>query len=314
MELPLEVSAVEKRFGRVRAVRGLGLALRPGDIFGLIGPDGAGKTTAMRVIAGLLAPDQGEVRIAGIDVSAEPRRARERMGYMPQQYSLYGDLSVIENLRFFAGMYGVPRRLRAEREGRLLRIARLDGFLDRPAAALSGGMYKKLALACALIHQPAVLLLDEPTNGVDPISRRELWAFLAELAGGGVAVLVSTPYMDEAERCCRVGLMIDGTVVTEGTPEELRAGLDERVFELRTSEPERARELLSGADGVSRVYSVGRRLHVTGETGPGFAMALRRTLEVAGLEPEELTEVAPTFEDVFLAHVAKRRECHDDDA
>jgi ABC-2 type transport system ATP-binding protein len=314
MEPLLEVRDLDKRFGRTRAVRGLRLDVRPGEIFGLIGPDGAGKTTSMRIIAGLLAPDRGTARVAGIDVTSAPRRAHERMGYMPQQYSLYGDLSVLENLRFFAGMYGVPRRIRAERERRLLGIARLDGFLDRPAAALSGGMYKKLALACALIHEPALLLLDEPTNGVDPISRRELWAFLRELVGGGVAVLVSTPYMDEAERCGRVGLMIDGAIAAEGTPPELRARFGQRVFEIRIADPRRARELLAGIAGVDRIYDMGRRLHVTGAAGTDLPEALRRALAEAGLEPEALTEVPPTFEDIFLAHVAKPEARRDDAA
>ena len=223
MEKALTIAGLVKRFGQTTALAGLDLEVAPGEVVGLIGPDGAGKTTAMRLVAGLLTPDAGSVTALGHEIPRRIAEVRQRIGYMPQQYSLYGDLSVEENLRFFAGMYGVPRAEFRDRSRRLLEMAHLAEFRSRPAAALSGGMYKKLVLACALMHSPELLLLDEPTNGVDPVSRRELWVFLREQVGAGVAVLYSTPYMDEAERCDRVGLVVDGRIAAMGRPADLVA-------------------------------------------------------------------------------------------
>lgn len=211
---------LRRRFGTVQALDGLTFEVGRGELYGLIGPDGAGKTTAIRAVAGLLAPDEGEARVLGLDPLRDPA-VRERLGLMPQQYSLYRDLTVAENLRFFARLSALPRAVFRERADRLLAITRLTPFTDRRADQLSGGMYKKLALSCALLHQPEVLLLDEPTNGVDPVSRRELWALLHEFVEAGMAVVISTPYMDEAERCHRVGLVHHGRLLLEGPPERL---------------------------------------------------------------------------------------------
>jgi ABC-2 type transport system ATP-binding protein len=225
-----------RRFGATTALDGLGFEVARGELYGLVGPDGAGKTTALRALAGLVALDAGEARVLG-EAPGGPR-VRERVGLMPQQYSLYRDLTVAENLQFFSRLYVLPRAAFRERADRLLAITRLGPFVDRRADALSGGMYKKLALACALLHEPEVLLLDEPTNGVDPVSRRELWALLHEFVHGGMAVLVSTPYMDEAERCHRVGLVHRGRLLLEGEPGELTrgAGSFEEVFVRRIEE------------------------------------------------------------------------------
>jgi len=222
---------LSKRFGAVTALRELSFAVQPGELYGLVGPDGAGKTTAIRALAGLLAPDGGEARVLGRDPQRGGSVFRESLGLMPQQYSLYRDLSVDENLRFFSRLYALPRADFRERRKRLLALTRLDRFADRRADQLSGGMYKKLALACALLHQPRVLMLDEPTNGVDPVSRRELWALLHEFVHGGMTVLVSTPYMDEAERCSRVGLLHAGRLLLEGPPLELLARTGAQTFE-----------------------------------------------------------------------------------
>jgi len=211
-----------RRFGPVTALDGLSFEVGKGELYGLVGADGAGKTTAIRALAGLVRLDGGEARVLGVDPSGG--RARERLGLMPQQHSLYRDLSVWENLAFFSRLFVLPRAVFRERAERLLGITRLGPFLDRRADALSGGMYKKLALACALLHEPEVLLLDEPTNGVDPVSRRELWGLLHEFVQGGMTVLVSTPYMDEAERCHRVGLVHRGKLLLEGEPEALTRG------------------------------------------------------------------------------------------
>jgi len=297
----LRVEGLRRSFGATEAVAGLSLSVRPGEVYGLVGPDGAGKTTTMRLVAGLMTPDEGSVRVRGLQMPRQAAEAHAHMGYMPQQYSLYGDLTVQENLRFFAGMYGVGRKVLRQRQARLMGITRLDRFLDRPAAALSGGMYKKLALACALVHEPRLLLLDEPTNGVDPISRQELWSFLGELLEGGVAVLVSTPYMDEAERCDRVGLLLAGRLVAEGSPAELRADLQETVFAVTVQPAARARQVLSGLRGVERTYAAGRRLHVASAEGPAFAARIRCALADAGLPPPQVEVVPPSFEDIFLA-------------
>ena len=227
--------ALRRRFGAVTALDGLGFEVARGELYGLVGPDGAGKTTAIRAVAGLIDLDGGEVRVCGLDPLREGA-VREKLGLMPQQYSLYRDLTVAENLRFFARLSVLPKAVYQARAERLLAITRLAPFTGRRADQLSGGMYKKLALACALLHQPEVLLLDEPTNGVDPVSRRELWGLLHEFVEGGMAVLLSTPYMDEAERCHRVGLVHHGRLLLEGAPAALladheRAGHPQPTFE-----------------------------------------------------------------------------------
>ncbi|MCB9699657.1 MAG: ABC transporter ATP-binding protein [Alphaproteobacteria bacterium] len=205
-----------KRFGAVTALAGLDLSIPRGELYGLVGPDGAGKTTAVRAFAGLLDPDAGEVRLLGLDPRSSA--ARESVGLMPQRYALYGDLTIDENLAFFGDLFDIPKPEFARRRERLMHITRLGRFGDRRADALSGGMYKKLALACALLHEPPVLLLDEPTNGVDPVSRRELWALLHEFVEQGSTIVVTTPYMDEAERCHRVGVLHEGRLLAEGDP------------------------------------------------------------------------------------------------
>jgi len=221
----VEARGLRRRFGAVQALDGLTFQVARGELYGLVGPDGAGKTTALRAVAGLLAPDEGEARVLGMDPLRDGA-VRERLGLMPQQYSLYRDLTVAENLQFFARLSALPRAVFRERSERLLAITRLAPFTGRRADQLSGGMYKKLALACVLLHEPEVLLLDEPTNGVDPVSRRELWALLHEFVEGGMAVVISTPYMDEAERCHRVGLVHHGRLLLEGAPERLLAAFE----------------------------------------------------------------------------------------
>src|SRR5512136_441556 len=230
MVAALEARRMGKRFGEVEALAGMTFEVKAGELYGLVGPDGAGKTTAIRALAGLIDLDSGEARVLGMD----PRQGgevREALGLLPQQYSLYRDLTVWENLSFFARLYVLPRDVFRRRAERLLAITRLDRFVDRRAEQLSGGMYKKLALAAALLHEPRVLLLDEPTNGVDPVSRRELWALLHEFVQSGMAVLISTPYMDEAERCDRVGLAFRGRLLLEGPPAELLRQAGQRSFE-----------------------------------------------------------------------------------
>jgi ABC-2 type transport system ATP-binding protein len=248
-----------RRFGTVEALNGLSFSVQSGEIYGLVGPDGAGKTTAIRLLAGLLDPHGGQVRVLGQDPGGGGD-VREQLGLMPQQYSLYGDLTIEENLSFFGQLFCIPQEAYRARRARLLDITRLGRFTDRRADSLSGGMYKKLALACSLLHQPKVLLLDEPTNGVDPVSRRELWALLYEFIQEGMAILVSTPYMDEAARCHRVGLIHKGKLVAQGAPRQLVLEFDHRVVEVEGGRE--VEERVQGLPAVRGAHPVGTRLRL----------------------------------------------------
>ena len=296
----LEVEALTRRFGEVEALRGLSFEVHPGELYGLVGPDGAGKTTAIRMLAGLLDPDSGTARVLGHNSSKGGSVVRESLGLMPQQYSLYRDLSVEENLHFFGRLYCLPAKVYRERSQRLLQITRLAPFVDRRAEALSGGMYKKLALACALLHQPKVLLLDEPTNGVDPVSRRELWDLLHEFVHSGMAVLLSTPYMDEAERCHRVGLMHHGRLLLEGVPLALLRDFDHETFEVIGGDRDAVDGALLERAEVRALSPAGAHLKVT--VAPGGKAAVAQALAALGAH---LTPAAPDFEDLFLARVAE---------
>jgi ABC-2 type transport system ATP-binding protein len=302
----LEVRGVHKQFGDVIAVEDVSFSVTPGEIFGLIGPDGAGKSTMLRCVVGLLDPEKGDVEVDGLAVAKTPDQVRERLGYMPQQYSLYADLTVAENLRFYADMYFVPKREREERLERLYAFSRLKPYAGRPAGKLSGGMYKKLALSCNMIHTPKLLLLDEPTNGVDPLSRRELWDILYRFAADGVAVVVSTPYMDEAERCHRVALMHQGKLLALDEPPAILARYPDQLFEILTDDPLRARETLAETPGIRRVYPAADALKAAAadrETGEAL---VRQAIAGAGLMLKSIHPVRPNFEDVFLAAVESR--------
>jgi ABC-2 type transport system ATP-binding protein len=297
-EYALEIRGLVRDFGAVHAVRGIDVAVRPGELYGLVGPDAAGKSTTISCLAGLMAPSAGSVRILGEDPLAKRSRAREQLGLMPQQYSLYGDLSIDENLTFFSRLFGLSKAEFKERRARLLEITRLARFHDRRADALSGGMYKKLALACALLHRPRVLLMDEPTNGVDPVSRRELWELIYELVGEGMAVLVSTPYMDEAARCHRVGLLHEGRIIAEGAPEVLAAELEYEVYALNGGDRALLEQALEGRPFVVATSPQGSRLRVV--VAPGAGAELRTAAETHGSHAER---VPPSFEDLFLSRV-----------
>jgi ABC-2 type transport system ATP-binding protein len=294
MTAAIVLDGARRRFGATHAVRGLDLQVEAGEIFGLVGPDGAGKTTTIRMIAGLVDPDGGTVRVLGMH--PDHPAARAATGLLPQRYSLYGDLTVAENLDFFRQLQGVRADVAAPRRARLLEITRLGPFQDRRADALSGGMYKKLALAAALLHQPKVLLLDEPTNGVDPVSRRELWELLGEFVSDGMAVLVTTPYMDEAERCHRVALMHDGRILAEGSPAELVRAFEHPVCLVEGLSREAAEAALRGVDGVIASSPAGARLRLVLDADAAPAIHARLTAAGASLRA-----VRPGFEDLFLA-------------
>lgn len=293
----IEAEGLFRGYGDVRAVRGVSLSVEPGELYGLVGPDGAGKTTTIGCLAGLMAPGRGVVRVLDQDPMAGG--AREQLGLMPQEYSLYGDLTIAENLWFFGQLFGLSKAAFRERTERLLAITRLAPFVDRRAQALSGGMYKKLALSCALLHEPRALLLDEPTNGVDPVSRRELWALIHDFVAEGMAVLISTPYMDEAARCHRVGLMHEGRLIAEGAPGALTDALDHPVFEVEGGERAALHGLLESAPEVVAASPAGARLRVV--VAPGGEAALEARLSTAGAR---LRPVRADFEDLFLARVA----------
>ena len=296
----VEIAGITHRYGDRAALTGLSLRVAAGEIYGLIGPDGAGKTTALRIAAGLIQPAAGSVRLAGQDPFDERSGWRTLLGYMPQQYSLYGDLTVAENLAFFREMYGLSRGAFRARRDRLLALTRLGAFTDRRAQALSGGMYKKLALACALLHQPRVLLLDEPTTGVDPVSRRELWDLLHELLDEGIAIVLATPYMDEAARCHRAGLLYEGALLAEDAPAALLAAFPHPVVAL-AGDRDALEELLVREPDVLAFTPAGAQLRVV--IRQGRDRDVTAALEAAG------GRVAParaTFEDVFLASVRAR--------
>ncbi|MBI4785917.1 MAG: ABC transporter ATP-binding protein, partial [Chloroflexi bacterium] len=258
----IQAEKLVKKFKKNEAVRGVDLDIAPGEIYGLIGPDGAGKTTTIRMLAGVMKPTSGAARVSGLDTRRQAEQLRHQVGYMAQRFSLYGDLSVRENIEFYADIFGVRGPEREPQIQRLLRFARLEEFQTRAAGVLSGGMKKKLGLACALVHKPQVLFLDEPTNGVDPISRREFWDILTDLHIAGVTVFVSTAYMDEAERCSRVGLIFKGEIIRQGPPADLRQLVTDNLLAIVAKDLLVAQTVVEQVCGVHQVQVYGDRLHV----------------------------------------------------
>ena len=303
-DILLETENLVKNFGEFRAVDGLGLQVRAGEMVGLVGPDGAGKTTAIRLMCGALRPTSGLVRVAGFEVPAQVEKAREQIGYLAQRFGLYGDLSVKENIEFFGEVFDVPEEELKTRSLELLRFAGLEDFMDRPASALSGGMQKKLGLASALVHRPKLLLLDEPTGGVDPLARQEFWHLLIALLRGGSAVLVSTPYMDEAMRFNRVIFMNNGRVLTQGEPRELMKHLAGRILELDAEPQMAARKIAMDDPEVEDVHTFGNHLHLRVRSAQGPMQRIPARLEAVGISMTHLISVPPTLEDVFI-HLIK---------
>jgi len=296
----LVADGLTRRFGAVTAVAGVAFHVRPGEIFGILGPDGAGKTTLFRMLAAVLSPTAGTARIAGADIRTAPEAVKARIGYMPQAFALYGDLTVLENLRFVAEVHGVPRAQIGPRLERLLGVSRLHPFIHRRADQLSGGMRQKLALAATLLHEPDVLLLDEPTTGVDPVSRREFWQILSALNRTGKTVVAATPYMDEAERCTRLALMHQGRLLTVDTPAALRGRLDGVVVEIVAVPRRRALAEVRRIAGVRQATVFGHALHVVA-SDEGAVPALAGALRAAGLQVERVARIPPSLEDVFVA-------------
>jgi ABC-2 type transport system ATP-binding protein len=296
------VSATDltRTFGDFTAVDSVSFEVSEGEIFGFLGPNGAGKTTTIKMLTGLLAPSAGEASVAGFDVATEAEAIRRHIGYMSQAFSLYADLTVEENVTFFAGLYGVTGRRLDERRRRVLELAHLEGSKDRLVRELPLGFKQRLALGCALLHEPPILFLDEPTSGVDPLTRRGFWEVIYDLARGGTTVFVTTHYMEEAERCHRLALMNRGRVIALDAPAALRSSLGAPLLEVRVSDAPRAVERLEGEPGILSVGLFGRALHVMVEEAEAGRRTIEEDLREAGLEVESVEEVEPSLEDAFI--------------
>jgi ABC-2 type transport system ATP-binding protein len=307
----LEATGLTKHFGSLAAVDGVSLTVGPGEAYALVGPDGAGKTTAIRLMVGALSLEAGRVTILGYDLARQAEQVRSAIGYLPQRFSLYHDLTVYENLAFFGAVRGIDPRSLPGRARELLGFVGLAGFEDRLAGALSGGMRQKLGLACALIHRPSLLLLDEPTGGVDPITRQDFWQLIIRLLADGAGVVVSTPYMDEAVRCNRLGFMIAGRLLATGSPREILAPLAGHILELRAEPRDLAQRICQADPHVEDVAKFGELLHLrlsavsalagAAQPAEGIFERLSRALANAGVRVHGLRAIAPSLEDVFIA-------------
>ncbi|MEC4686444.1 MAG: ABC transporter ATP-binding protein [Nitrospirota bacterium] len=292
-----------KSFGEYRAIDNLDLEIRRGEIYGLVGPDGSGKTTLMRLLTAIMEPDSGQAWVAGHSVITESERVKEKIGYMSQRFGLYEDLTVIENIIFYADLYDVPRKERPERIERLLGFSNLTPFKARLAGKLSGGMKQKLGLACALIHTPEILFLDEPTNGVDPVSRRDFWKILYDLLKEGITIFVSTAYLDEAERCTRVGLIHNGRLLAEDDPVAMKKSFGYPMIALRADDLRKAMKTLKTVPGVKNISIYGDSLHIALER-PELTETIGEELQAAGIVMKGQKNIVPTLEDIFITMVA----------
>jgi ABC-2 type transport system ATP-binding protein len=297
----IETHALTRDFKRTRAVDALDLAIQPGELFGLVGPDGAGKTTTLRLLAGLLDVSEGTGTVAGYDLARQAEAIKPHIGYMAQEFSLYAELSVLENLRFFSELYDVKADELKARTERLLRFAGLTEFKERRSVHLSGGMQKKLALACTLIHQPEILLLDEPTTGVDPVSRREFWNILTELHLAGTTIVVSTPYMDEADRCSRVGLMYAGRMVMCAEPHAIRAQLKGELIALSTDDWQATRALVATLPGVLEVQTYGESLHMLVDSARKRLPEIKQVLRERNVPYRGIRRAPARMEEAFIS-------------
>jgi ABC-2 type transport system ATP-binding protein len=297
----IEAHGLSRAFGPTQALAGLNLTVNAGEMMALLGPDGAGKTTAMRLLAGVVRADSGSAHLGGIDVLRDPETARARLGYVPQRFSLYGELTVWENLRFLAEVRGLSGQAWRDRAQEMLHFVGLEPYRDRRAQALSGGMKQKLGLAAALIHEPRVLLLDEPTGGVDPLARQGFWRLLVRLLRAGVAILVSTPYMDEAARCSRVGFLYRGRMIVDGTPAELRRPLQNRMIEVSGAPPGKMASWVAAISGIEemQIFGATLRLRVPSGVAESVAAAVEEAARQAGASAVTARAAAPSLEDVF---------------
>jgi ABC-2 type transport system ATP-binding protein len=302
------IEGLTKRFGTLTAVDNLSLEVFPGEAFALVGPDAAGKTTTMRMLVGIMDPDEGRAQVLGFDTVRQSEALKEQIGYMPQRFGLYDDLSVAENMVFYADIYQVSGQDREKRMPELLGFSNLTPFQDRLARNLSGGMRQKLGLACALIHTPRLLFLDEPTFGVDPISRREFWEILYRLLGEGLTIFLSTAYMDEAERAHRVGLMHNGKLLMVDSPKTIKNSFAGELLEARASDLWKARKVLSDHPLVRNSMAMGDRVMITVDDAAAAVEPLKQVLEEAGLTDVSIERAAPNLEDLFVQVIRRDEE------
>jgi ABC-2 type transport system ATP-binding protein len=295
----IRASGLTRKFGALTAVDHLDLEIAEGEIFGLVGPDGAGKTTTLRLLCGLMDATEGRAVVAGYDVARNLDQVKDQIGYMAQRFGLYNDLTVEENMVFYSDLFGLRRADRDQLMRQLLAMTRMEPFRKRAAGNLSGGMKQKLGLMCTLLHHPRILFLDEPTNGVDPVSRRDFWAILYQLVRDGLTLFVTTAYLDEAERCNRVGLMNQGKLIRCDTPRNLREHLEDACYRVGTADQAAARVLMAGLPGVLTVEPSGARLHVFVKP-EGKPESIRESLIGHGLPPTEFERITPSLEDVFI--------------
>jgi ABC-2 type transport system ATP-binding protein len=305
--ISIQTTNLTKTFGSLKAVNQLNLEVRAGEIFGLVGPDASGKTTTIRMLCGILPPDEGDARVAGCDIREEAESLKEKVGYLPQRFGLYGDLTVLENIHFYADLYRVSKKERKGRIERLLKFANLGPFGKRKAQDLSGGMKQKLGLICALIHTPQVLFLDEPTTGVDPLSRRDFWMILYDLLREGVTILFSTSYLDEAERCSRIGLIYQGELLIADTPLAVKAQMGRAVLELRLEDHRRGMKVLENNPSLSSLVLSGDKIHALVDDPRKGERVIRETLKAEGMEILGLMEVRPSLEDVFVSIIHEKK-------
>lgn len=300
-DVVVEARGLSKRFGALTAVDRLDFTVRRGEIFGLVGPDGAGKTTTMRMLASVMLPDDGQIEIDGIDVLRHPERTKQHVSYMPQRFGLYEDLTVDENIRFYADLFEVPPQVWRSRADAMLTASDMTTFRARLAGQLSGGMKQKLGLICALAHTPGVLLLDEPTTGVDPVSRREFWEILYGLRGEGVAMVISTAYLDEAERCDRLALLDHGVMIHCDTPAGLKARMPGAMIEIMAPDPRRLWDMVRTLPGVKEVLLVGTGVHAHVDDADRRLPEIAQALGAAGVAANRMARVSPSIEDLFVA-------------
>jgi ABC-2 type transport system ATP-binding protein len=303
----VEVQNLEKRFGAFTAVAGISFAVQPGEIFGFLGPNGAGKSTTIRMLCGLLTPTSGTGRVAGFDIVRESERIKTRIGYMSQKFSLYDELTVEENIDFYSGIYRLPRAKKAERKAWVLEMAGLADHRRSRTSELSGGWKQRLALGCAVLHEPPILFLDEPTSGVDPNSRRQFWDLIYHLAGQGVTVFVTTHYMEESEYCDRLGIVYRGELIALGTPRELKTRhMTEAVLEVDCDRPNDAMVAIERLPSMKEVALFGKGLHVVAPDAEAAAAAIRGALAAAQIRPARVERIVPTLEDVFVSLIEAR--------
>lgn len=304
----IEVRDLVKRFGGAPVVSGVSFDCAPGEVFGFVGPDGAGKTTIMRLLAAVMTPDEGSIVIEGVDAVADPERVRSRVSYMPQRFGLYEDLTVDENIEFFAELFGIARRDREDRAARLLAASGMTPFRKRRAGQLSGGMKQKLGLTCALIHTPKVLLLDEPTAGVDPLSRRDFWRILYGLRREGVTIIVATSYLDEAERCTRLGLLRDGRMLYCDTPSALKALMPGEIVAIFSRRPRAVREAILGLKGVKGAILMGDSVHVVVDNAARRTGELEAAMRQGDASFDGIERISPSIEDLFVSLLTGEEE------